>query len=38
MKNIIIKGGAGFFGSHIVRLFVTKYPEYRKPSAKTVSL
>jgi dTDP-glucose 4,6-dehydratase len=29
MKNIIITGGAGFIGSHVVRLFVTKYPDYR---------
>ena len=28
MKNIIITGGAGFIGSHLVRLFVTKYPDY----------
>ncbi len=27
-KTIIITGGAGFIGSHIVRLFVTKYPHY----------
>ncbi len=27
-KTIIITGGAGFIGSHTVRLFVTKYPEY----------
>ena len=28
-KTIIITGGAGFIGSHTVRLFVTKYPGYR---------
>lgn len=27
-KNIIITGGAGFIGSHVVRLFVNKYPDY----------
>jgi len=26
--NILITGGAGFIGSHVVRLFVSKYPEY----------
>lgn len=27
-KNILITGGAGFIGSHVVRLFVNKYPHY----------
>lgn len=27
-KNILITGGAGFIGSHVVRRFVTQYPEY----------
>jgi len=28
-KTILITGGAGFIGSHVVRLFVKKYPDYR---------
>ena len=28
-RNIIITGGAGFIGSHVVRLFVNRYPDYR---------
>jgi len=28
VKNILITGGAGFIGSHVVRLFVKKYPDY----------
>tara|TARA_B100000900_G_scaffold32531_1_gene24597 strand:+ start:2254 stop:3300 length:1047 start_codon:yes stop_codon:yes gene_type:complete len=29
MKTILITGGAGFIGSHVIRLFVNKYPDYR---------
>lgn len=27
-RNIVTTGGAGFVDSHVVRLFVNKYPEY----------
>ena len=29
MHTILLTGGAGFIGSHLTRLFVTKYPDYR---------
>jgi dTDP-glucose 4,6-dehydratase len=29
LKTILITGGAGFIGSHVVRLFVQRYPDYR---------
>jgi dTDP-glucose 4,6-dehydratase len=29
MKNILITGGAGFIGSHVIRFFVNKYPDYK---------
>src|ERR1700761_66671 len=28
-KTLLITGGAGFIGSHVVRLFVQKYPDYK---------
>ncbi len=29
MKNVLITGGAGFIGSHVVRRFVVSYPQYK---------
>jgi dTDP-glucose 4,6-dehydratase len=29
MKKVLITGGAGFIGSHVIRLFVNKYPAYQ---------
>ena len=28
-KNILVTGGAGFIGSHVIRHFINKYPSYR---------
>lgn len=37
-RNIVITGGAGFIGSHVVRLFVNKYPEYKIIQFRQVDL
>src|SRR5687768_15318063 len=36
-KTIIITGGAGFIGSHVVRLFVNKYPDYKIVNLDTLT-
>ena len=40
-KNILLTGGAGFIGSHVVSLLVHRYPNYKvhpPPSGLSVSL
>ncbi len=37
MKTILITGGAGFIGSHLTRLFVTKYPHYKIVNLDTLT-
>ncbi|WP_026768927.1 dTDP-glucose 4,6-dehydratase [Asinibacterium sp. OR53] len=36
-KNIMITGGAGFIGSHVVRLFVNQYPQYQVINLDTLT-
>lgn len=37
MQTILITGGAGFIGSHLTRLFVTKYPQYHVVNLDTLT-
>src|SRR5690606_38753345 len=37
MKTILITGGAGFIGSHVVRQFVNQYPEYKVLNLDTLT-
>lgn len=36
-RNILITGGAGFIGSHLIRLMVNKYPEYKIVNVDTLT-
>jgi len=37
LKTILITGGAGFIGSHVVRLFVNQYPDYKIVNLDTLT-
>ena len=36
-KTILVTGGAGFIGSHVIRLFVNKYPDYKIVNADALT-